>query len=91
MPFFERLRASHSVTAAEGNNKSTLNEKDQALETSTSPVDNDIEVVSHDAQAGVQKMEATTQVWTKQHLIIAYVMYVQTHIINTKDAQYGSR
>ena len=26
------------------------------------------------AQAGVQKMEATTQVWNKKHLVAAYVM-----------------
>jgi hypothetical protein len=36
--------------------------------------DSDDEPVHRDAQAGVQKMEATTQVWTKKHLIAAYVM-----------------
>ena len=36
--------------------------------------DSDDELVHRDAQAGVQKMEATTQVWTKNHLIAAYVM-----------------
>lgn len=36
--------------------------------------DSDDELVHRDAQAGVQKMEATTQVWTKKHLIAAYVM-----------------
>ena len=36
--------------------------------------DSDDELVHRDAQAGVQKMEATTQVWTRKHLIAAYVM-----------------
>lgn len=32
------------------------------------------ELVQKDAQPGVQKMEATTKVWSKKHLIAAYVM-----------------
>ena len=32
------------------------------------------EPVQENAQAGVQKMEATTQVWSKKHLVAAYVM-----------------
>lgn len=32
------------------------------------------EVIQKDAQAGVQRMEATTQVWSKKHLVAAYVM-----------------
>ncbi|KXJ96649.1 major facilitator superfamily domain-containing protein [Microdochium bolleyi] len=31
------------------------------------------DAISKDAQLGVQKIEATTKVWTKKHLIIAYV------------------
>ena len=34
----------------------------------------DNESVSSDVQTGVQKIEATTSVWTKTTLIIAYVM-----------------
>jgi hypothetical protein len=30
--------------------------------------------VQNNAQAGVQKIEATTQVWSKKHLVAAYVM-----------------
>lgn len=30
--------------------------------------------VQENVQAGVQKMEATTQVWSKKHLVAAYVM-----------------
>lgn len=36
--------------------------------------DSDGDFVQNNAQAGVQKMEATTQVWTKKHLAAAYVM-----------------
>jgi hypothetical protein len=32
------------------------------------------EVISLDAQAGVKKVQAATTVWTKGHLIAAYVM-----------------
>lgn len=39
--------------------------------------DND-EMISSRAQAGVQKMEATTTVWSKNHLIAAYVLYVNS-------------
>lgn len=36
--------------------------------------DSDGVPVQENAQAGVQKMEATTQVWSKKHLVAAYVM-----------------
>lgn len=36
--------------------------------------DTDSEGISKDAQPGVQKMEATTTVWTTPHLIAAYVL-----------------
>jgi hypothetical protein len=36
--------------------------------------DSDVHLVRKDAQAGVQKIEATTQVWSKKHLLAAYVM-----------------
>ena len=74
MPFFDRLKAAPSVRAIDG--EPHQDGKEETLETSASVTDSDSEVVSQDAQAGVQKMEATTQVWTSQHLIIAYVMYV---------------
>ncbi|KAF2704013.1 MFS general substrate transporter [Pleomassaria siparia CBS 279.74] len=40
----------------------------------THPVDGDSERFSADAQDGVRKMQATTTVWTKNHLIAAYVL-----------------
>lgn len=36
--------------------------------------DSDGDIAQKNAQAGVQKMEATTQIWSKKHLVAAYVM-----------------
>jgi len=36
--------------------------------------DSDGETVHRDAQPSVQRMEATTQAWSKSHLIFAYFM-----------------
>lgn len=38
--------------------------------------ESDTDKISETAQAGVQKIEATTKVWTKTALIVAYIMYV---------------
>lgn len=40
------------------------------------PVDSSssIEGFTPDAQEGVKKMEATTSVWSKKHLIVAYIL-----------------
>lgn len=46
----------------------------QPQTTSTQDTDSNDEAIHKDAQPGVQKMEATTQVWSKKHLIAAYVM-----------------
>jgi len=46
----------------------------QPRSVSAQDTDSDDEIVHRDAQAGVQKMEATTQVWSRKHLIAAYVM-----------------
>lgn len=32
------------------------------------------EIIRKEAQPGVQKIEATTQVWSKKHLLAAYIM-----------------
>lgn len=42
----------------------------------TDGVESDSDRISQDAQAGVQKIEATTKVWTKTSLIVAYAMCV---------------
>jgi len=55
---------------------STTNTSDEP-QPRVSPVketDSDGDAVQTNAQAGVQKMEATTQVWSKKHLVAAYVM-----------------
>ena len=38
--------------------------------------ESDGDPVQRNAQAGVRKMEATTQVWSKKHLVAAYAMWV---------------
>lgn len=38
------------------------------------PVDDSSEVFTPDAQNGVKNIEAITTVWTKKHLIAAYIM-----------------
>lgn len=42
--------------------------------TPTQGFDSDDDIINKDSQAGVQKMEATTKVWSKKHLIAAYIM-----------------
>lgn len=46
----------------------------QPRSSSSNDTDSDDEIVHKDAQYGVQKMEATTQAWSKKHLIAAYIM-----------------
>lgn len=45
-----------------------------AQTTPTQGFDSDEEMIHRDAQAGVQKIEAITRVWSKKHMIAAYVM-----------------
>jgi hypothetical protein len=42
--------------------------------TSNHPVDTDGESISSEVQLGIQKIEATTSVWPRSHLVLAYVM-----------------
>jgi hypothetical protein len=49
-------------------------DKEAGVISTEHPVDSDSETISPDAQAGVQKIEAITSVWSKSHLIAAYVM-----------------
>jgi len=78
------LRASPKQDARETpgielENKNSTNTKNTSddSESRASPkqaTDSDGDVAQKDAQAGVQKMEAMTQVWSKKHLVAAYVM-----------------
>ncbi|KAE8374126.1 hypothetical protein BDV26DRAFT_270531, partial [Aspergillus bertholletiae] len=38
--------------------------------------DDKSDLVNLESQHGVQSVQAMTQVWSRQHLILAYVMYV---------------
>jgi len=55
---------------ADGKVMATETQRDSSLNDS----DSDDEIVHKDAQLGVQKIEATTQAWSKSHLILAYFM-----------------
>jgi hypothetical protein len=57
--------------ANENDKETGVTAKDQPI---GSESDGDGEKISPDAQLGVQKMEATTQVWSTSHLITAYVL-----------------
>ncbi|CAJ2511705.1 Uu.00g073300.m01.CDS01 [Anthostomella pinea] len=52
-------------------------DKEAGLVTEQNPISDsesaDVDAISADAQAGVQKIEAVTKVWSKNHLIAAYV------------------
>lgn len=48
--------------------------KDARARTEDVPSESDSDEISADAQAGVQKIEAITKVWSNTHLIVAYVM-----------------
>ena len=51
-------------------------EKDAVHAHAHAHADSDQDAISLDAQAGVQKIEATTKVWSTAHLIAAYIMSV---------------
>jgi hypothetical protein len=75
MPFFDRLNANQVVVPAVIESEQQQESKDGAIEAQSAVMtDSDSESISKDAQAGVQKAEATTQVWSRSHLIAAYVM-----------------
>jgi hypothetical protein len=73
MSFLQKLKNNHS---AESTRTSSVAESEKsAAHADTTPVDSDEDSVSKEAQAGVQKAEATTSVWSKSHLITAYILY----------------
>lgn len=60
--------------------KPTVN-NEKALEAGVTPAPDasshsDRESLSSDAQDGVKDIEVITSVWSKSHLIIAYILYV---------------
>jgi len=52
------------------------NGKDVGIKSQDMPTDSetDSDEISLDAQQGVQNIEAITKVWSKTHLVIAYIM-----------------
>ncbi|KAK3117031.1 MFS siderochrome iron transporter 1 [Teratosphaeriaceae sp. CCFEE 6253] len=81
MAIFNRVKAWQGAPVVE--DERTTESKTEAVHTDASARDSDSEVVSQDAQAGVQKMEATTQVWTRNHLIAAYVWIWIIYFVNS--------
>ena len=57
-------------------------DKEAGVITTTNPTDSDSESYKpdEDFQRGVQQIEAITSVWSKWHLIAAYVMYASKSI-----------
>ncbi|KAK3068166.1 MFS siderochrome iron transporter 1 [Teratosphaeriaceae sp. CCFEE 6253] len=81
MTIFSRVKAWQGAPVVE--DETTAESKTEAVHTDASARDSDSEIVSQDAQAGVQKMEATTQVWTRNHLIAAYVWIWIIYFVNS--------
>ena len=73
--FLDRLEPDHRPLQIE---QAQLHddEKTPRVSDDRSTDDGSSEKVTEDAQAGVQKMEATTSVWTRKALSIAYGMSV---------------
>ncbi|KAI1375994.1 MFS general substrate transporter [Hypoxylon crocopeplum] len=52
--------------------------------------DTDIDAIDADAQAGVKKIEATTKVWSRSHLILAYVFIWIIYFVDSMQQGMGS-
>ena len=49
-------------------------EKEVGVKNQDVSTDSDTDEISADAQPGVQDIEAVTKVWSKTHLVFAYIM-----------------
>jgi hypothetical protein len=49
-------------------------DKEVGIKNQDVPTDSDTDEISADAQPGVQDIEAITKVWSKTHLVLAYIM-----------------
>ncbi|KAK3673345.1 MFS siderochrome iron transporter 1 [Recurvomyces mirabilis] len=81
MPFLSRIRSPVEVPVAA--EEPTDNKNATAVESQDAASDSDGESLSKDAQHGVQKMEATTSVWSRNHLIAAYVLIWVIYSVDT--------
>lgn len=59
-------------------------------QTRNSENDTDPESIDHDAQAGVQKIEATTKVWSKSNLIMAYIFIWIIYFVDSMQQGMGT-
>ena len=73
MSFLQRLK--NSDAGETDRNVSIAESEKPAAHAKTTPVDSDADSIDKEAQAGVQKVEATTFVWSKRDLIMAYILY----------------
>jgi hypothetical protein len=60
----------------EGVTEQSTGDTDKEVEVKNQDVstDSDTDEISVDAQPGVQDIEAVTKVWSKTHLVLAYIM-----------------
>lgn len=71
MSFFQKLKMHQTAVFSRA---SVAESEKSAEQPDTTPVDSDSDSIDKEAQTGVQKLEATTTVWSKSHLIAAYVL-----------------
>lgn len=69
----------HPNSDSEAPVESSETKEIQVTSGAASASDSSYDGVDENAQAGVQKIEATTSVWSKNQLILAYLLYVPTH------------
>ena len=75
LAFFDRLKPDHTPSDTDHPHAED-DEKAPHVSDYRSSGESSQERLTEDAQAGVQNIEATTAVWTKKALIIAYSMSV---------------
>jgi hypothetical protein len=73
-----RFKQDQVAPVVAGDTPPNENDKEIGITAQDQPVgsesDSDGEKISPDAQIGVQKIEATTQVWSTSHLVTAYIL-----------------
>lgn len=72
LSLFKRIKADQPIV--EDITPRDINDKEATGVVQDSKSDTESEAVDTTAQHGVQKAEATTQVWSRSHLIMAYIL-----------------
>ena len=70
----DQVKADHVEPSAQEKTLSQTDKEAGVLSTDQVHSDTDSEKIDTTFQRGVQKVEATTQVWSTSHLIAAYVL-----------------